>query len=329
MSEYNEIKVTNKYTSRNEYQTAYIGQGVNTIPPAPILKEPNTKPQTDTVKTTRAAKKQQRRVKIGARVLSAVIAVAGATMVGVSVAEELDLFTPLVQMIFAEHNAQLEILEGSNSVSFCLHVVNYTPTGELSLAVLDKDNQRVWEAPFASISSDLQELATECSVENLESNSVYTLCLYEDNRLLWSHAFQTAEAEPEPISYLLDNAEVSMEPTEYEIFYSIALPEYTVVNEIAVTVIDPDGLHISGDPTVENATEENAVFVYGSTSGLSPSTTYTFCLLDGDRLLYETTFTTDTEPIVIEPTEALLSAEYDRVIYYFTFHGYSLPRLYF
>ena len=324
MGEYNEIKITNEYSSRNEYQTAYIGTSVNPIPPTPPLIEPNIKPQTDTVKHTHTVKKQQRRVKIGARVLSAVIAVAGATMVGVSVADELDLFTPIVQVIFAEQNAQVEIWEVPNGISFTMHIVNYAPLGELSLAVLDKDNHRVWEAPFVSVSSDTQELATQGYVENLSSGSEYTLCLYEDNRLLWSRAFQTEETQP--ISYLLDNAEVSLEPTVNEIFYSIALPEYTVVNEIAVTVKDPDGTPIAGNPTVENATEENAVYVYGSTPGLSPSTTYTFCLLDGDRLLYETTFTTDTEPIAVAPTEAHLSTEHDRVIYYMVFPSSFAPQ---
>ena len=279
MSEYNEIKIVNGSRSRNEYRPNSVTTGVNPSLKTTPLVEPNT-PKRD---VPHVAKKKQRRVAITAKVLSAVVAVAGASMVVVAVADELDILNPLpiVQRIFTESNAQAELFEDVGSISYTIHIVDYTPTGTLTLAVLDTDGQRVWEIPFAQSSED--GTTAHGVVTDLGSGRAYTFCLYEDDRLLWTRAFLTQQATQPAPSYIVENADAALDSTQSAVMFSIGLPDYVVFSGLKARLSAGD---FSSELMLEAETEENTVYVHGEFTDLSSETKYAFELYDGDRLVY-------------------------------------------
>ncbi|MBO4535115.1 MAG: hypothetical protein J5755_04185, partial [Clostridia bacterium] len=174
--------------------------------------------------------------------------------------------------------AYVEVIPTRNGLSYDLGVENYSVADQLILRITHEAKEWVFAV---ECNEQGGSITASGSISDLDSSTTYQIALLDGGAVLYTSEFVTLDAMGIALSFV---------PQQVEALYYLSIDEYEVLDTLILHVYDESTEYDNMMPIeyIENAGIESE----GAVSGLEPSTTYVVQLLDGETVLYETTFTT-------------------------------------
>ena len=320
-NEYNEVNKIEIVNGKSDYKNRFfvkndIGTGNNPLAAPLSHKEKNAFSATSEKPQEKRVKKQETTTKL----VSYVIAIAGAVTIGAVAADELGIDfgfgkDDVYSRYLLEEKIDIELYPYEQGLSYYFLIYDYTPDGEMTVRVTgngtdvskpinehfdepyddnDYDNPDDYGYEDENGEYDRKRNAIRGSgyFEELAPHSEYVFAVYDGKYVLWEQSFKTEE-KVQPITPMLNDEQINirLSPDKTSVTYGFDIIDYTPTGSMTLSVTDESyNYYRSEDISFDNAS--GVISKEGTFEGMAPATQYTIRIYDGGYLIWSNTFST-------------------------------------
>ncbi|MBO4573084.1 MAG: hypothetical protein J5762_04895 [Clostridia bacterium] len=316
-NEYNELNKIEIVNGKSDYKNRFfvkndIGTGNNPLAAPLSHKEKNAFSATSEKPQEKRVKKQETTTKL----VSYVIAIAGAVTIGAVAADELGIDfgfgkDDVYSRYLLEEKIDIELYPYEQGLSYYFLIYDYTPDGEMTVRVtgngtdVSKPINEHFDEPYDDNPDDYgyedengeydrerNAIRGSGYFEELAPHSEYVFAVYDGKYVLWEQSFKTEE-KVQPITPMLNDEQINirLSPDKTSVTYGFDISDYTPTGSMTLSVTDASyNYSRSEDISFDNAS--GVISKEGTFGGMAPATQYTIRIYDSGYLIWSNTFST-------------------------------------